>query len=521
MSVATLDRPATAPGLAGARTASFADLPIAVETLDALTATGITDPTPIQAQTIPVLLGGRDVIGQARTGSGKTLAFSIPLVERLDPSVNAVQALILTPTRELAVQIGSVIDPLIARRRLRSVQIFGGRSMGPQRDALRRGAHIVIGTPGRVLDLLGQGALRLDGVRFLVLDEADEMLDRGFAPDVERILRRTPASRQTALFSATMPPWVRQTADQHLREPVVVAIDTKPEDIPSIEHVAYMVDATRKMEILESLLDHRQEGSILVFGRTKHGVKKIARQLELAGYPVVALQGNLSQNARDRAMEQFRSGEAPILIATNVAARGLDVTDIFLVVNLELPESPELLTHRVGRTGRMGREGRAITLLSPDENSKWRQLQRGLGRQIPLAPWKGATTALGLDADAPVAPRRAVPAAVAREADAGRGGQGATWRGGTPARGSRVDPVDAWDSRTSRARPGADRDRDRSVQARFGRDTRVSSGPTERSLTEVTCSRCGAPTTVPFVPDPSRPVFCKDCFQPAPRRGRG
>ncbi|MBA2754701.1 MAG: DEAD/DEAH box helicase, partial [Chloroflexia bacterium] len=417
MPVATLDRPATVPGLAGARTASFADLPIAVETLNALTATGITDPTPIQSATIPVLLGGRDVIGQARTGSGKTLAFSIPLVERLDPSVNAVQALILTPTRELAVQIGSVIDPLIARRRLRSVQIFGGRSMGPQRDALRRGAHIVIGTPGRVLDLLGQGALRLDGVRFLVLDEADEMLDRGFAPDVEKIIRRTPSSRQTALFSATMPPWVRQTADQHLREPVVVAIDTKPEDIPSIEHVAYMVDATRKMEILESLLDHRQEGSILVFGRTKHGVKKIARQLELAGYPVVALQGNLSQNARDRAMEQFRSGEAPILIATNVAARGLDVTDIFLVVNLELPESPELLTHRVGRTGRMGREGRAITLLSPDENGKWRQLQRGLGRQIPLAPWKGATVALGLDADAPVAPRRAVPAAVARDAD--------------------------------------------------------------------------------------------------------
>ncbi|MDP9364539.1 MAG: DEAD/DEAH box helicase, partial [Chloroflexota bacterium] len=378
--------------------ASFADLRLSPFTLQALARMGIETPTPIQAAALPPLLDGRDVIGQARTGSGKTLAFGIPLVEAVDPKLRGVQALILTPTRELAVQVAGVLEDLGRDKRVSVGLIFGGRAFGPQRDLLKRGVHVVVGTPGRVLDLLNQGALWLDKVRFLVLDEADEMLDRGFAPDVERIMARATASRQTALFSATVPDWVRQTATKHLDRPVHVAVDPNPEDVAPIDHVAYDIPGGDKLGALKDLLDHRaDEGSAIVFGRTKHGVKKLARQLEGAGYPVVALQGNLSQNARDRVMEDFRSGAVPILLATNVAARGLDVTHVAQVINVELPESPELLTHRIGRTGRMGRRGRAITLLGPEDGTKWRQLERGLGRRIPRAPWRGAVAALNAD----------------------------------------------------------------------------------------------------------------------------
>ncbi|MEA2585731.1 MAG: ATP-dependent helicase DeaD, partial [Thermomicrobiales bacterium] len=355
---------------------SFAELSLRPSTLTALASMGIESPTPIQAAALPALLGGRDLIGQARTGSGKTLAFGIPAAELVDVNQRIVQVLVLTPTRELAVQVGGVLDQVGGPRGVVTTLIFGGRAMGPQRDALRRGAHVVVGTPGRVLDLLNQGALRLDRVRFLVLDEADEMLDRGFAPDVERIMSRAQSARQTALFSATVPDWVRSTASKHLNDPVTVAVDPNPEDAAPIDHVAYDVPNGDKLAVLKDLLDHRGEGSIIVFGRTKHGVKKLAKQLQFAGYPVEALQGNLSQNARDAVMDDFRAGRVRVLLATNVAARGLDITSVDQVINFELPESPELLTHRVGRTGRMGRKGQALTLLGPDDGAKWRQLER-------------------------------------------------------------------------------------------------------------------------------------------------
>lgn len=358
-------------------------------TMAALRQMGIETPTPIQSQALPPLLDEKDVIGQARTGSGKTLAFGIPLVEFVNPRHKYVQALVLTPTRELAMQVGGVLDALGRPCGISTVLVFGGRAISPQESALKRGAQVVVGAPGRILDLLNRGTLNLSKVHYFVLDEADEMLDRGFAPDVERILAKLPSDRQTSLFSATVPDWVAQTAHRHLHQPVKIQLDTKPREQPDIEHLAYEVDAARKMEALRRLLDSRGKGSAIVFGRTKHGVKKLCKQLIALGYPAAALQGNLSQNARDRVMLDFREGRVPILLATNVAARGLDVDHVDLVINYELPETSDLLTHRVGRTGRMGRKGRAITLLLPTDADKWRQLQRGLHKQIRREVWAG------------------------------------------------------------------------------------------------------------------------------------
>jgi ATP-dependent RNA helicase DeaD len=363
---------------------------VSADTLAALARMGIDTPTPIQAEALPALLDGRDLSGQARTGSGKTLAFGIPAVQSVDPAIKTVQVLVLTPTRELAVQVGAVLHSLAEGTGIRSVLVYGGRAMGPQKDALRRGAQIVVGTPGRVADLYGQGDLRLDNVRFLVLDEADEMLDRGFGPQVTKILSWTPRDRQTALFSATMPAWVDDAARKHLRNPEHVAIQTTPAEAPAIDHVAYDVPAGGKMDALKDLLDARGDGQVIVFGRTKHGVKKLAKQLQAAGYPVAALQGNMSQNARDAVMADFRAGKIAILLATNVAARGIDVSAVDHVINYELPESSELLQHRIGRTGRMGRTGSAVTLLTGEDADKWRQLMRGLGKQIARKPWTGA-----------------------------------------------------------------------------------------------------------------------------------
>jgi ATP-dependent RNA helicase DeaD len=365
---------------------SFAELRLRPETRAAVDAMGISVPTPIQAQAIPVMLAGEDVVGQARTGSGKTLAFSLPIVERLDPAARGVQALILVPTRELAIQVGSVVETLARARRLKLTLLYGGRSLIPEARALAGGAQIVVGTPGRTLDHLRQGNLRLQDLRIFVLDEGDEMLDRGFAPDVERILARTPDTRQTALFSATVPPWVMQTAARHLHDPVLVRVDAA-EAPPEIEHVVYDVDPSTRSLALRTLLDRRGDGPIIVFGRTKHGVKKLARQLETEGFPVVALHGNLSQNARERAMADLRSGSLPILVATNVAARGIDIADVGQVINYEVPESAELFTHRVGRTGRMGKSGESITFVTPEEALKWRQIERALGKSLPRQPW--------------------------------------------------------------------------------------------------------------------------------------
>jgi superfamily II DNA/RNA helicase len=245
----------------------------------------------------------------------------------------------------------------------------------------------VVGTPGRTLDHLRQGHLSLEHLSMFVLDEADEMLDRGFAPDVERILAFAPRDRQTALFSATLPAWVAGIAARHVQNAVTIEIDAETHTPPEIEHVVYDVDADGKMDALRTLLDRRGDEAVIVFGRTKHGVKKLAQRLEALGYPAAALQGNLSQNARERVMAGFRSGRVPILLATNVAARGLDVPEVGQVINYELPESAEWFTHRVGRTGRMGRAGRAITLLTSEDAVKWRQFEKALGRKLERRRW--------------------------------------------------------------------------------------------------------------------------------------
>ena len=343
----------------------------------------IVTPTPIQEQTIPPLLEGRDLIGQAFTGSGKTLAFGLPLVERIDANEKHVQALVLCPTRELAQQVGEVLQLLVVGSAVRLAIVFGGRGYGPQEEAIKRGAQIVVGTPGRILDHLNRGTLRLDRVRFLVLDEADEMLDQGFAPDVQRILSRASKERQTSLFSATTPDWVHRISKQYLRDPVVVSIKTDDEGGPDIDHVVYEVWGGDKFTVLQRLLDEPAEGATLVFRRTKRGVRNLCAKLAKMGYPVDELQGDLHQQQRDKVLKKFRDRKTPILIATNVAARGLDVLHIERVINYELPETHELFTHRVGRTGRMGRSGLAITLLDSADLPKWHEIERGLDRKIP------------------------------------------------------------------------------------------------------------------------------------------
>ncbi|MYA50328.1 MAG: DEAD/DEAH box helicase [Chloroflexi bacterium] len=366
----------------------FPGMKLTADTRAAIARMNISEPTPIQEKTIPYLLAGRDLIGQARTGSGKTLAFAAPLVEQCDPSVRQVQALVLVPTRELAIQVAGVTEALASSRQLRLTLLYGGRSLGPESTALRNGAQIIVGTPGRTLDHLRRGTLDLCSLRFLVLDEADEMLDRGFAHDVEAILRGTPSGRQTALLSATMPEWVANTATKHLRNPVTVEVDAGMQAVPTVEHRVYSIEKSDKIGALRTLLDQRDGAPIVVFGKTKHGVKKLAKQLDALGYPVGALQGNLSQNARERVMTDFRSGALPILVATNVAARGLDIEGIEQVINYDLPDSEQLFTHRIGRTGRMGRTGEAITFITPEEERKWREIERALGRRFSRKPWR-------------------------------------------------------------------------------------------------------------------------------------
>jgi ATP-dependent RNA helicase DeaD len=373
----------------------FSDFPIRASSLETLKSLDIVEPTPIQSQAIPVMLAGEDIIGQAYTGSGKTLAFGLPLIETCDAASLDVQALVLTPTRELAQQVGSVLEQLARPAGLTVLVLYGGVSYNPQMDALHKGAQILVGTPGRVLDHLQRRTLRLNNVRLLVLDEADQMLDKGFAPDVERIISTTPKSRQTALFSATTPDWVRQVSARHLREPRFISISSQSEEEPEIEHSIIEVWDGNKINVLLNLLNEPTEGATLVFGRTRHGVINLARRLQRMGYDVEALQGDLGQPARDRIVKSFREGRLPILLATNVAARGLDMLNIDRVINYDLPETSELFVHRVGRTGRMGRSGKAITLIAATDLQKLHEIERHLGRKLPriVAPAASSTPA--------------------------------------------------------------------------------------------------------------------------------
>jgi ATP-dependent RNA helicase DeaD len=361
---------------------TFNDFTLRAASKKALARMQIETPTSIQERSIPVMLEGRDLIAQAQTGSGKTLAFALPIMERADPNDRTTQALILTPTRELARQVGSVFEDLSKGSGLRVNLLYGGVAYGPQEKALQAGSHVVVGTPGRILDHLRRRTLKIDALKVLILDEADEMLDRGFGPDVERILAMTPKTRQTALFSATTPEWVHKISTRYLKDPHIETSEDEASE-PDIDQVVMEVYREDKFQVLVRLLKEPIEGTTVVFGRTKHGVRNVGRKLENMGFPVSVLQGNLGQGQRDREVQKFRSGRSQVLVATNVAARGLDILHIGRVINYDIPDTPELFTHRVGRTGRMGRSGQAITLVGAADISKLQEIERGLGVRFP------------------------------------------------------------------------------------------------------------------------------------------
>jgi superfamily II DNA/RNA helicase len=338
------------------------------------------------------------------------------LVEACEPDVNETQALVLVPTRELAQQVGKVLTDLCERADLRVAIVYGGVGYEPQIQALRAGAHVVIATPGRALDHLNRRTLRIDRVRYLVLDEADEMLDRGFAKDVERILSLTPKTRQTALFSATTPDWVHTMAARYLKTPLFLHVSDEREAPPDIEHSVIEVWGGDKLPVLIGLLSQETEGATIVFGRTRHGVENLARRVGRLGFNVAALQGSLGQNRRDTIMSRFRSGGVPVLFATNVAARGIDMLTIDRVINYDLPDTAELFTHRVGRTGRIGRSGQAITLITATDLQKMQEIERKLGRKLPRVeppPIPELALAAQKPRPASVAPPESVPSAPA------------------------------------------------------------------------------------------------------------
>ena len=364
---------------------AFAELGLSPEIVQALDSLGYEEPTPIQVQAIPLLLGGRDVIGRAATGTGKTAAFALPLVERLDTGRGAVQALILAPTRELAVQVAEATHRYGARRGLRVLAVYGGQAIDRQLRELRRGVHVVVGTPGRILDHIRRRSLDLSGVGYVVLDEADEMLDMGFIEDIEAILEETPRERQTALFSATFPPRIAELAERHMRDPERVTVRQEQLETPLVRQVAYVVPRPYKLEALTRILDLEAPQSAILFCRTRNEVDELTEALGVRGYRPEALHGGLNQVQRDRVMKRFRDGTADLLIATDVAARGLDVEHVSHVINYDIPQTPEAYVHRIGRTGRAGREGTAVTLVQPREQFLLRGIERVVGRPIERA----------------------------------------------------------------------------------------------------------------------------------------
>jgi len=347
-------------------------------------AAGFDKPRPIQAKTIPAVLEGRDVLGLAQTGTGKTAAFALPILEHLGSnSSRAPRALILAPTRELAAQIQAETEVLAQYTPLRCVSVFGGVSASSQIRALRRGVDIVIACPGRLLDLHQQGELDLRRIEVLVLDEADHMFDMGFLPSIKRILAALPQQRQNLLFSATMPREIRGLADRVLHRPHVVELaHSKPVD--SVVHARFSVDQKRKEELLRHLLDEEEFSSGIVFLRTKHRAKRLAQKLTRDGHDAVALQGNMSQGQRERAMLGFREGRFKVLVATDIAARGIDVAGVSHVINFDVPNTPDAYTHRIGRTGRAGLNGKAYTFVCHDEADALRAIEKRIGEAIPV-----------------------------------------------------------------------------------------------------------------------------------------
>lgn len=365
---------------------SFEDLPLHSKLRRGIQEIGYTVPTPIQRGTIPHAVLGRDIIGTAQTGTGKTAAFLLPVLERLlEEPRGRTHALILTPTRELALQAEGFLRKLAGHTHLRGAAVYGGVGMGDQERALRGGAEIIIATPGRLLDHLSRGYVNFQGLKILVLDEADRMLDMGFLPDVRRILERLPRDRQTMLFSATMPPEVVRLSREFLRDPRMVQVEERTVAAVGVSHLALPVPSHLKTDLLSELLRDEMMTSVLVFARTKHRADNLARQLIQRGINVAVIHGNRSQSQRVRALEGFRTGEYRVLVATDIAARGVDVKDVSHVVNFDVPHEPETYIHRVGRTARAQQRGDAYTLVTSDEESDLARIEKLIGMKIERA----------------------------------------------------------------------------------------------------------------------------------------
>jgi ATP-dependent RNA helicase DeaD len=361
---------------------SFSELGLSESTLQALRDVGYESPSPIQEQAIPALLEGRDVIGQAQTGTGKTAAFGLPIMEYIDASEQTVQALVLTPTRELCIQVTQALRTYGAHSGIDVVAVFGGAPIRTQQAQLRAGGHVVVGTVGRVLDLISRHSLVLHDCRFLVLDEADEMLDLGFLEDVEKILSLTPSSRQTALFSATMPPPIRTLADRYMYDPEIIQVEAETLTIDTVAQFQLPVETKAKPDKLVEVLRAEAPEQAIVFVRTKIRCDQLFRTLRDRGMNVRALHGDMSQGSRDGVMLAFKGGRVPILVATDVAARGLDISTVTHVINYDVPTSPDTYVHRIGRTGRVGRSGRAITFVEDRQKRELEAIERHIGTHV-------------------------------------------------------------------------------------------------------------------------------------------
>ena len=362
----------------------FGNLGLSPTTLDALREAAYLEPTPVQSGLIPRAMEGVDLMGQAQTGTGKTAAFAIPILEklRLEPRNVRPQALVLAPTRELAVQVRDEFVKLAAGRRVHIVAIYGGKPIRHQTEQLHRGAEVIVGTPGRVLDHMGRGTLVLGDVSCVVLDEADRMLDIGFRPDIEKILRRCPSSRQTLLFSATIPPPVMRLARQYMREPEVLNFSPKELAVETIEQFYFTVDAVKKFGLLVQLIHREELRQAIIFCRTRRGTEKVAQRLAKKFDAVASIHGDLPQRTRDRVMAGFRQGQIRYLVATDVVGRGIDVTRISHIINYDVPQFCDDYIHRVGRTGRMGREGVAYTFITSEEGNELTRIEMRINRLL-------------------------------------------------------------------------------------------------------------------------------------------
>jgi len=365
------------------RLPGFRELGLSAPILEALTAVGYETPSPIQAQTIPLLLSGSDLLGQAQTGTGKTAAFALPVLAQLELSLASPQALVLVPTRELAIQVAEAFQRYAARLKgFHVLPIYGGQSYVPQLKGLKRGAHVVVGTPGRVMDHMKRGVLRLDTTRFIVLDEGDEMLQMGFVEAIEWILEQAPPQRQIALFSATLPPAIRRIAHRHMREPAQITIQNRASTTPKIRQRYWLVGGLHKLDALTRVLEAERFEAMLIFVRTKLETTELAERLEARGFNVAALHGDIPQQQRERVIGRLKAGQIDIVVATDVAARGLDVERISHVVNYDIPYDSQTYVHRIGRTGRAGRNGEAILFVAPRERNMLRIIERATRQPI-------------------------------------------------------------------------------------------------------------------------------------------